>query len=159
MSANDLPDIDELGPVDYLVVEFPDEQARFDGSMLAELTRLVDAGIIRILDLLVLHKRSTGAVDTYEVEDEAADEIRSLERDLAEVLAEEDVLHLAEAMEPDSTAGVLVFENAWAAPFAAAARRAGGQLIASGRIPVQALAASLQAELDELEAELEEGGA
>ena len=149
MSDTDLPDIDDLGPVDYLVIQFPDELTRFDGSMFGELTRLVDAGIIRILDLVVLHKRSTGAVDTYEVEDEAADEIRALERDLAELLAEEDVLALAESMPPDSTAGLVVFENRWAAPFAAAARRAGGQLIASGRIPVQALAAALQAALDD----------
>jgi len=148
VSDTDLPDIDELGPVDFLVVEFPDELTRFDGSMFAELRSLVEAGTIRILDLVILHKRSTGAVDTYEVEDEAADEIRSLERDLAEVLAEEDVLALAEAMAPDTTAGLIVFENRWAAPFASAARRAGGQLIASGRIPVQALAAALQADLE-----------
>lgn len=75
--------------------------------------------------------------------------MRALETEIAEILAEEDVAHLAAAMEPGSVAGVLVWENAWAAPFASAARRAGGQLIASGRIPIQAIAASLEAELNE----------
>ncbi len=81
------------------------------------------------------------------------DELRALETQVAEILAEEDVVHLAAAMENGSTAGVIVWENAWAAPFASAARRSGGQLIASGRIPIQAIVASLEAE----EAAMQEG--
>jgi len=66
--------------------------------------------------------------------------------ELAELLAADDVEHLAAAMEPGSTAGVLIWENLWAAPFASAARRAGGQLIANGRIPIQAIIASIEAD-------------
>ena len=77
------------------------------------------------------------------------DELRALETEIAEILAEDDVVHLAASMENGSTAGVLVWENTWAAPFASAARRSGGQLIASGRIPLQAIAASMEAEMSE----------
>jgi len=73
-------------------------------------------------------------------------ELQQIEAQLAELLAEEDVVNLAAAMEPGSTAGVLIWENLWAAPFAAAARRSGGQLIANGRIPIQAIIASIQAD-------------
>jgi hypothetical protein len=76
-----------------------------------------------------------------------------LETEIAEILAAEDVTHLAEAMDNGSVAGVIVWENTWAAPFASAARRSGGQLIATGRIPIQAIAASMEAEFDELEEE------
>ena len=140
-------DVDELGPVDYLVVEFPPGAQNFDGTMAAELVRLSEAGTIRVLDLLILQKAADGSVDAYEIDEtEAADEIRALEAHVAEILAADDVAHLAAAMEPGSVAGVLVWENTWAAPFASAARRAGGQLIATGRIPIQAIAASIEAE-------------
>jgi Family of unknown function (DUF6325) len=139
--------IDELGPVDYLVVEFPAGEANFNGEMAAELVALADAGTIRLLDLLVVHKDDDGALEAFEVDDlDEIDELRALETHVAEILAADDVAHLAEAMEPGSTAGVLVWENSWAAPFASAARRAGGQLIATGRIPVQAIVASVEAE-------------
>jgi hypothetical protein len=140
-------DNDELGPVDYLVVEFPADAANFTGEMAAEIGRLVDQNVIRVLDLLILRKDADGAVEAIEIDDlDQLDELRVAETQLAELLAEEDVAHLAAAMEPGSTAGVLVWENVWAAPFASAARRAGGQLIASGRIPIQAILASLEAE-------------
>jgi hypothetical protein len=116
--------------------------------MAAELVRLSDAGIIRVLDLLIVQKAADGSVEAFEIdESEAVDEIRALETEVSEILAAEDVAHLAAAMEPGSVAGVLVWENRWAAPFASAARRAGGQLIATGRIPIQAIAASIEAEL------------
>jgi hypothetical protein len=137
----------ELGPVDYLVVEFPAGQANFTGEMARELVDLVDAGTIRLLDLLVLHKDEAGTIEAFEIDDlDQVDELVALEAEVAEILAAKDVAHLAEAMEDGSTAGVLVWENRWAAPFAAAARRAGGQLVASGRIPIQAIAASLEAD-------------
>jgi len=139
--------VDELGPVDYLVVEFPPGAQNFTGEMAAELVRLSDAGTIRVLDLLILQKAADGSIDAYEIDEtEAADEIRALETHVSEILAADDVEHLAAAMEPGSVAGVLVWENTWAAPFASAARRAGGQLIATGRIPIQAIAASIEAE-------------
>jgi hypothetical protein len=139
--------IDELGPVDYLVVEFPAGTSHFTGEMAAELTALVETGTIRLLDLLILQKDADGSVEAFELNDlDAVDEVRALEGELAEILAAEDVEHLAAAMEPGATAGVLVWENRWAAPFAAAARRSGGQLVASGRIPIQSIIASLEAD-------------
>ena len=147
MGGTDNTGIDELGPVDYLVVEFPPGAQNFDGEMAAELVRLSDAGTIRVLDLLILQKAVDGSIDAYEIDEtDTADEIRALETHVSEILAAEDVEHLAAAMEPGSVAGVLVWENTWAAPFASAARRAGGQLIATGRIPIQAIAASIEAE-------------
>jgi hypothetical protein len=147
MGGTDNTGIDELGPVDYLVVEFPPGAQNFDGEMAAELVRLSDAGTIRVLDLLILQKAADGSVDAYEIDEtDAVDEIRALETHVSEILAADDVLNLAAAMEPGSVAGVLVWENTWAAPFASAARRAGGQLIATGRIPIQAIAASIEAE-------------
>ncbi|HLN17285.1 MAG TPA: DUF6325 family protein [Acidimicrobiales bacterium] len=140
-------DIDELGPVDYLVVEFPPGVSHFTGEMAEELAKLVDNGTIRILDLLVLAKDADGNIEALEIEDlEDVDELRTAETQLADLLAADDVADLAVAMEPGTTAGVLVWENAWAAPFASAARRAGGQLIANGRIPIQAILASLEAD-------------
>ena len=143
-------EMDEFGPVDYVVVEFPKGRSTFDGSMAKELTALVDQGLIRVLDLLVIHKDEDGSIEGFEIDDlDEVDELRRLETEVAEILAEDDVVHLAAAMENGSTAGVLVWENTWAAPFASAARRSGGQLIASGRIPIQAIAASMEAELEE----------
>ena len=140
--------MEELGPVDYLVLEFPAGQQHFSGEVAEELARLSEAGTIRVLDLLLISKNEDGTVDALEIDDTpAVDALRAREADIAEILAAEDVTLLAEAMEPGSVAGVLVFENRWAAPFAAATRRAGGQLIANGRIPIQAIAASIEAEL------------
>jgi hypothetical protein len=148
-------EVDEFGPVDYLVVEFPAGSSNFTGEMAKELSSLVDRGIVRVLDLLVLQKDEEGNIEAFEIDDlDEVDELRQLETQVAEILAEEDVVNLAAAMEKGSTAGVIVWENSWAAPFASAARRSGGQLIASGRIPIQAIVASLEAE----EAAMQEGG-
>ena len=139
--------LDELGPVDYVVVEFPAGASNFTGEMATELIALVDSGLIRLIDVLVLTKAEDGTVDAMELSDVGElGELRALEAELAELLAAEDVAHLAAAMDPGTTAGVLVWENLWAAPFASAARRSGGQLIASGRIPIQAIVASIEAE-------------
>ena len=139
--------IDELGPVDYLVVEFPPGASHFTGEMAAALASLVEAGTIRVLDVLILAKDADGAVEAMEIDDlDALDDLRTIEAGLATILAEADVEHLAAAMEPGTVAGVLVWENCWAAPFAAAARRSGGQLVATGRIPIQAIIASLEAD-------------
>jgi hypothetical protein len=139
--------LDELGPVDYLVVEFPAGASNFTGEMAAELVALVDAGTIRVIDVLILTKDEDGSVEAIELSDiEELGELQAMEAQLAELLAEEDVVHLAACMEPGSTAGVLIWENLWAAPFAAAARRSGGQLIANGRIPIQAIIASIEAD-------------
>ena len=140
-------EIDELGPIDYVVVEFPAGASNFTGEMAKELVALVDAGTIRVIDVLILTKDEDGSVEAMELSDvEELGELRELEAELAELLAAEDVEHLAAAMDPGSTAGVLIWENLWAAPFASAARRSGGQLIATGRIPIQAIIASIEAD-------------
>ena len=140
--------MDELGPVDYLVVEFPPGQQNFTGEMADELMRLRESELVRILDIVLISKDDDGTVSAMELDDlDDVDDIRVLEADLAEILAADDIVHLAAAMQPGTVAGAIVWENVWAAPFASAARRAGGQLIATGRIPIQAIAASLQAEL------------
>jgi hypothetical protein len=145
--------LDELGPVDYVVVEFPAGESNFTGEMVKELLALVDAGIVRVIDILLLTKDADGAVEAMELSDvDELGPLQSLEAELAELLAAEDVDHLAAAMEPGSTAGVLIWENLWAAPFASAARRSGGQLIADGRIPIQAIIASIEAD-DRVESE------
>ena len=139
--------LDQLGPVDYLVVEFPAGASNFTGEMAKELVALVDAGTIRVIDVLILTKNEDGTIEAMELSDiDELGELQAVEAQLAELLAAEDVEHLAAAIDPGSTAGVLIWENLWAAPFAAAARRSGGQLIANGRIPIQAIIASIEAD-------------
>ena len=140
-------DLDSLGPVDYIVVEFPAGASNFTGEMAKELLALVDAGTIRVIDVLILTKDEDGTVEAMELSDiEELGPLQAVEAQLAELLAADDVEHLAAAMDPGSTAGVLIWENLWAAPFASAARRSGGQLIATGRIPIQAIIASIEAD-------------
>ena len=139
--------LDELGPVDYLVVEFPAGQQNFTGEAAEELLRLHDAGIIRVMDLIILAKAEDGTVMAQELGDlEDMGELGRLETELAETLAEADVLHFGGVMKPGSIGAVLVFENLWAARFGSAVRHAGGQLIANGRIPVQAIIAAVEAD-------------
>ena len=142
-------DVDELGPVDYVVVEFPADRANFSGEMAAQLLGLVKRDLVRVLDLLFLTKNPDGSVEAFESHDFGGGELgdlRALETELAMLLAEEDVESIGAALEPGSVAAVLVWENVWAAPFGAAVRRSGGQLVASGRIPIQQLAAALEAD-------------
>jgi len=142
-------DADVLGPVDYLVVEFPADKANFQGEIASELKALIESGTIRLLDLLLMHKDEDGSVEALELEDDeegVLGELRELEREAAMLLAEEDVESIGTALEPGSTAAVLVWENSWAAPFGSAVRRAGGQLVANGRIPTQAILAAVEAE-------------
>ena len=139
--------LDELGPVDYVIVEFPADQQNFTGEGVDELLRLHDAGTIRIMDVLILQKGEDGTAIAQELGDLAdLGDFQRLEAELVETLAESDVEHLAAAMDPGSVAAVLVYENLWAAPFASALRRAGGQLIANGRIPIQAIIAAVESD-------------
>ena len=142
--------IDELGPVDYIVVEFPG--SKFNGEIAPALVDLVDRGIVRVLDLIMIVKEADGSFDAIEIADLDESEVGQLlrlETHIAELLSEEDVVSLAAAIEPGSTAALLVYENKWAAPFASAVRHAGGQLVANGRIPIQALVAALEADDEE----------
>ena len=146
-SEEERASLDQLGPVDYIIVEFPAGASNFTGEMAKELLALVDSGTIRVIDILILTKDEDGSVDAKELSDiEDLGPLQKIETELAELLAAEDVVHLAAAMEPGSTAGVLIWENLWAAPFASAARRSGGHLIANGRIPIQAIIASIEAD-------------
>jgi Family of unknown function (DUF6325) len=147
MSQHD-PCPDELGPVDYVVVEYAPGNQPFMGEMAAELMRLHDVGLIRVLDLLILVKDGSGHVEGHEPVDlVGTDAIRELESRTSEIFSASDVDLLAEAMRPDTVAGVVVWENTWALPFLTAAQRAGGQVVATGGIPVAALLASIEAEL------------
>ena len=160
MTAEAPETLDELGPVDWIVVEFPG--SRFNGEIAPALADLAERGLIRVLDLVLIRKGEDGSLDLAELSDLDEGEVgalRQYETELATLLSEDDVVAVAEAVEPGSTAALLVWENSWAAPFGSAVRHAGGQLVASGRIPVQALLAAVEAEeaaedsLDELETE------
>src|SRR3954467_3333718 len=102
---------DELGPVDYVVVEFPAGAKNFTGEMATELLRLVETGTIRVVDVLILDKNEDGSVDVTELSDiEELGEMQAIEAELAELLAADDIEHLAASMDPGSTAGVLIWE-------------------------------------------------
>jgi len=140
-------DLDEMGPIDYLVVEFPGN--RLTGTMLPALADLVDRRIIRILDLVFIRKELDGSVTGLELTDLDGDgrlDPIVFQGASSGLLDAGDVGDAAAVLEPGCSAGVLVYENVWAAPFAVEVRRNGGQLVASGRIPVQALLAALDAE-------------
>jgi uncharacterized protein DUF6325 len=141
--------VDELGPVDYLVVGFPAGKANFSGEMASELKALVDGNTIRVLDLVMIVKGEDGSVEAAELrdaEDSEVGELRALERDLAILLAEDDIEEIGASLEPGSAAAVLVWENTWAGPFGSAVRRSGGELLANGRIATQALIAAVEAD-------------
>ncbi|MCX4803838.1 DUF6325 family protein [Streptomyces sp. NPDC058682] len=141
----DIGDLDELGPVDYIVVEFPGN--RMTGEGFPILVDLVDRGIIRIFDFAFIRKEEDGTVTALELQDLGGGEIdlTVFEGASSGLLDGGDIQEAAAALEPGSSAGVIVYENTWAAPFARALRRGGAQLVAAGRIPVQALLASLDA--------------
>ena len=137
---------DTMGPVGYLVVEFPGN--KMTGEAFPILIDLVDRGVIRILDLAFVRKDPDGTVTMLSQVD--LDRMKIVEAALFEgvasgLLGQDDLDEAAKALEPNSSAAVLIYENAWAAPFAAALRRAGAQLVASGQIPVQALLDALDA--------------
>ena len=143
MTSNDLQDI---GPIDYLVVEFPG--SKMTGEGLPLLVDLVDRGIIRILDLVFVKKELDGSVRGMAIADLDKDgqlDLAVFEGASSGLLAQEDLVEAGGVLEPGSSAGLLVYENRWAAPFASALRRGGGQVVASGRIPVQDVLATLDA--------------
>jgi hypothetical protein len=141
-------DIEEMGPVDWILVEFSGPPT---GAVAPHLLDLVERGLIRILDLLMVVKDADGEVTLLEISDLDGDgelDLAVFEGASSGLLGEEDAAEAAAAMENDTSAALLLYENVWAAPFAVAVRKAGGQLVASGRIPVQSIVAAL----DELEA-------
>lgn len=139
-------DLEEMGPVDYLVVEFPDN--RMTGEGFALLVDLVDRGIVRILDLVFVRKEPDGSVVGLKIADLDSDgqlDVAVLDGASSGLVGQDDLEEAAAVLEPGSSAGIVVYENVWAAPFATALRRSGAQVVASGRIPIQAVLAALDA--------------
>jgi hypothetical protein len=139
-------ELDAIGPIDYLVMEFPGN--RMTGEGLPLLVGLVDRGIIRILDLTFIRKEVDGSVSALTLADLDGDgelDLAVFQGASSGLLDSEDVRDAASVIEPGCSAGILVYENVWAAPLAAALRRGGGQVVATGRIPVHAALASLEA--------------
>ncbi len=138
-------ELSEMGPIDYLLVEWPGRQPT--GEAMPHLIDLVDRGLIRVLDLAFIAKDEDGSVAALEISDlgDAVDAFATFEGAASGLLSDEDIDEAGSALEPGTSAALLVFENRWAAPFAAAVRRSGGQLVASGRIPIQAVLAALDA--------------
>ncbi|MHA6622237.1 DUF6325 family protein [Pseudonocardia sp. DLS-67] len=139
-------ELDVMGPVDYVVVEFPD--ARIPGDVLQRILDLVDRGTLRILDLAFIRKETDGSVTALGVADLDGDgelDLLVLEGATSGVVARDDLDDAAGAIEPGSAALIVLYENLWAIPFATAARRVGAELVASGRIPVGALLDALDA--------------
>jgi len=138
--------LEEMGPIDYVVLEWNGDQP-VTGEVMPLLLDLVDRGVIRILDLAFLVKAKDGsvaAIDLAEVE-QNGESLAEFQGVSSGLLVQDDLEEAANALEPGTVASVLVWENRWAAPVAVALRRSGGQLVASGRIPIQALLASLDA--------------
>jgi hypothetical protein len=141
-------DIEEMGPIDWILIEFSGPPT---GAAAPYLLDLVDRGLIRIIDLVVVNKDAEGTLTILELADIDGDgelDLAVFEGVRSGVLGEDDVAEAAEVLEPDTSGVFLLYENLWAAPFAVAVRKAGGQLVASGRIPVQSIIAAL----DELDA-------
>jgi hypothetical protein len=136
---------EEMGPIDYILVEWPGRQP--NGEVAPHLVDLVDRGLIRILDLTFIAKDEDGTVRGLEIADVGGEvaELSVFEGASSGLLSDEDIDEAGGVLQPGTSAALLVFENTWAAPFATAVRRSGGQLVASGRIPVQAVLAALDA--------------
>ena len=138
-------DLSEMGPIDYVIVEWPGRQP--NGEAAPHLLDLVDRGLIRILDLTFIAKDEDGSVTRLEIAD-LGDEVAAFaefEGASSGLLSDEDTDEAAGALEPGTSAALLVYENTWAAPFASALRSSGAQLVASGRIPIQDVVAALDA--------------
>jgi len=136
----------EIGPLDYLVVEFPG--SRLTGEGLPLLVDLVDRGIIRILDLMFIKKELDGTITGLALKDITGDgqlDLAVFQGASSGLVGPEDIEQAGSVLDPGSSAGLLVYENTWAAPFAAALRRAGAELVASGRIPIQDVLDALDA--------------
>jgi hypothetical protein len=139
-----------IGPVDYVLIEFPGSQ--FNGQIAPNLVELVDDGTIRLLDLVFVHKTVDGDIESIELADAApveAGDLADIEVGYAGLLSDEDLDAAADVLEPGSSALLLVWENTWAAPLATAIRESGGQLVASGRIPINAILGALESAVED----------
>lgn len=143
-----MTDLDQMGPVDYLVVEFPGN--RMTGKAFPLFLDLVDRGVIRIIDLAFVRRSADGVPVEVPVADVASGvpEVAPFNGAASGLIGPDDIEAVGAVIEPGGTAAVVVYENTWAAPLAVALREGGAQLVASARIPVQGLLAAL----DEAEA-------
>lgn len=133
---------DQPGSVEYLVIEFPPDRQDFTGEMRQELERLSQSGTVKILRLLIAVKNTAGEVVVEVVgPDEPAGGSVAMAGDVAAIMAEDDLAAVTQRMDPGTVVGVVVWENTWAAGFVAAAHRAGGHVVANGRIPAEAIIA------------------
>jgi uncharacterized protein DUF6325 len=136
-------ELEEMGPIDYVIIEWPNEQPT--GAAMPKLLELVDSGIIRIIDIAFVGKDRNGAVYAMDLSDFDGDgNFAFFEGASSGLLGTSDLEEAASAIEPGTSAAVLIWENRWAAPVAVALRRSGAQLVASGRIPIQGLLAALE---------------
>jgi len=135
-----------MGPVEYLLVAFPGN--KFNGDIVPALTDLTDKGIVHIIDLVFIRKDAEGNVVAAELEDLPADVAAAfddLDGDISDLVNEEDIAIAAASLDPDSSAGLLVYENVWATRFRDAIVDSGGRLVARGHIPPAAIEAALEA--------------
>ena len=138
-----LSDIEEMGPVDYIVLEWPGRQPKGDVAPL--IVELADRGIIRILDVAFMVKKENGEVESIELGELEDGGFGEFEGASSGLIGQDDLEEAAAALDPGTSAAVLIWENRWAAPVAIAVRRSGGQLVASGRLPIQSIVAALEA--------------
>ena len=143
VDTNTAADLDEMGPIDYVIIEWPGEQPT--GAAMPKLLELVDSGIIRIIDIAFVGKDRDGAVYAMDLSDFDGDgNFAFFEGASSGIIGSSDLEEAANAIEPGTSAAVLIWENRWAAPVAVALRRSGAQLVASGRIPIQGILAALE---------------
>jgi Family of unknown function (DUF6325) len=150
MSDSTRESVDQLGPVELIALAF--HQPNFDGSVIRELVDLVERGIVRVLDLMIVHKTDDGSIEVAEftaLGDDEAEVFVGLAPAGVDLIGEDDVSIAGELLEPGDAAALLVWEDLWAAPFAAAVRKAGGVLLAHDRIPIDVLEAVMSYEGDE----------
>lgn len=139
-------DLDSMGPIDLLVIEWP--EGRGTGEGLPLLLDLVDRGLIRILDLAFVRKAADGSVAPVSLADLPVDnafDTSVFDGASSGILDQSDFDDAAALIDPGAVVGILIYENAWAAPFAVALRRSGAQMVATDRLPVQAILAALDA--------------
>lgn len=138
-------ELEDMGPIDYLVIEWPGRQPT--GEAAPYIVDLVERGIIRVLDLAFITKAEDGSVAGLEITElgDQVEELKVFEGVSSGLISDDDTVAAADALAPGTSAAMLVYENRWAAPFASALRRSGAQLVSSGRIPVQAVLAALDA--------------
>ncbi|HJY65110.1 MAG TPA: DUF6325 family protein [Streptosporangiaceae bacterium] len=139
-----------IGPVEYLILGFPDN--KFTGQIVPELAKLVDSGLVRIIDLTFISKDAVGGVEVIEldvVEELAA--FAGLDAEVGGILTDEDITYAAQSLEPNSSAALLVWEDTWAGPFAAAVRAANGVILEGARIPREIIEQAVGALADTLD--------